>query len=223
MAKKRMIMLGPPGAGKGTQAELLSRYLGVPQISTGDMLRRVCASGSALGQEISSCLREGLLVPDHLINAMVTERLREEDCRQGFLLDGYPRTVEQSKALMQSEDMIIDWVIEFVIPDDDIIQRMNGRRVHLPSGRTYHIEHKPPRVDGKDDITGEALVQREDDKPETVRRRLEVYREQTQPVVDYFHRRLEKGKTSPRLVTISGVGPIRSVFTDLKKAINLDE
>jgi adenylate kinase len=183
----RLILLGPPGAGKGTQAKFLREKYGIPQISTGDMLRAAVKAGTPLGREVKKVLDAGQLVPDDIIIGLVRERLKEHDCRAGYLFDGFPRTIPQAEA-MQDAGCAVDYVLEIDVPDDEIIARMSGRRVHPGSGRVYHVKFNPPKAEGKDDVTGEPLVQREDDLEETVRKRLDVYREQTRPLVAYYKR-----------------------------------
>tara|TARA_B100001250_G_scaffold413825_1_gene449343 strand:+ start:1584 stop:2255 length:672 start_codon:yes stop_codon:yes gene_type:complete len=184
----KVILLGPPGAGKGTQAEVLCKHFKIPHISTGNILREAIESGSRFGAEAKKLMDRGILVSDEVIVGIVVDRIKEEDCKLGFLFDGYPRTIPQAEAL-DSNDVNIDLVIELDVPDDVIINRMSGRRVHLPSGRNYHIDFNKPKIDGKDDISGEPLVQREDDKKETVRDRLEVFRSQTLPLIDFYQDR----------------------------------
>ncbi|HEV3007658.1 MAG TPA: adenylate kinase [Burkholderiales bacterium] len=183
----RLILLGPPGAGKGTQAKFLREKFGIPQISTGDMLRAAVKAGTPLGREVKKVLDAGQLVPDDIIIGLVKERLKEHDCRAGYLFDGFPRTIPQAEA-MQDAGCAVDYVLEIDVPDDEIITRMSGRRVHPGSGRVYHVKFNPPQAEGKDDVTGEPLVQRDDDLEETVRKRLEVYRKQTRPLVEYYQR-----------------------------------
>src|ERR1700742_2629879 len=181
----RLILLGAPGAGKGTQASFIKEKFKIPQISTGDMLRAAVKAGSPLGVEAKRYMDAGELVPDALIINLVKERLREPDCANGYLFDGFPRTLPQAEAMKQA-GVPIDYVLEIDVPFDEIIVRMSGRRVHPGSGRTYHVKFNPPKVEGKDDVTGEPLVQRDDDKEETVRKRLDVYVAQTRPLVDYY-------------------------------------
>lgn len=181
----QFILLGGPGAGKGTQAKFISEKYGIPHISTGNILREAIESGTALGQEVKALLDAGELVPDDTMNNIVLERIQADDCKQGFLLDGYPRTLGQAEAL-RTAGISIDYIIEMQINDDEIINRMSGRRVHPASGRSYHTEFNPPEVDGKDDVTGEDLIQRDDDEASTVRRRLDVYHKQTAPLKTYY-------------------------------------
>ncbi len=211
----RVILLGGPGAGKGTQAGFIKEKFQIPQISTGDMLRAHVKSGSALGVAAKKIMDEGGLVSDDIIMGMVKERILDDDCKNGFLFDGFPRTIPQAEAL-KAAGVPIDAIIEIDVPDEEIIKRMSGRRVHLPSGRTYHIVFNPPKEAGKDDETGEALIQRDDDKEETVRARLKVYHEQTKPLVGFYTKEAESGaKDAPKYHKISGVGGVEAV----KKAI----
>jgi adenylate kinase len=181
----RLILLGPPGAGKGTQAQLIRAKFGIPQISTGDMLRAAIKAGTSLGKEARKVMDAGQLVSDDVIIDLVIERLKQVDCKAGYLFDGFPRTIPQAEALKKA-GCALDYVLEIDVPDEEIITRMSGRRVHPGSGRVYHVKFNPPRVEGKDDVTGEPLVQRDDDKEETVRRRLEVYRRQTRPLIEHY-------------------------------------
>ena len=208
----RLILLGPPGAGKGTQAGFITQEFGIPQISTGDMLRAAAAnSGSPTALAAKKLMDAGQLVPDDTIIELVKERLRKPDCRAGYLLDGVPRTLAQAEA-MKAGGIAVDCVLEFDVPDDEIVARMSGRRVHLASGRTYHVIFNPPRVTGRDDVSGAPLVQREDDREETVRKRLEVYRRQTRPLVDYYTRCAASGDArAPRVHRISGSGGIEEI------------
>lgn len=181
----RIILLGSPGSGKGTQAQFITEKYGIPQISTGDMLRAAVRAGTPLGIEAKQVMDAGGLVSDSIILGLIKERIAQADCADGFLLDGFPRTIAQAEGL-EAMGVTIDTVIEIVVADEEIVKRMAGRRVHLQSGRTYHIEFNPPKVDGVDDSTGEALIQRDDDKEETVRKRLSVYHQQTKPLVGYY-------------------------------------
>jgi|SRR5919108_1007457 adenylate kinase len=181
----RLILLGPPGAGKGTQANILAEEYGIPQISTGDMLRAAVKAGTPLGRECKKVIDSGQLVPDDIIVSLVKERLKKADCRKGYLFDGFPRTIPQAEAMKQN-GIAVDYVLEIEVPDEEIITRMSGRRVHPGSGRVYHVKFNPPKTEGRDDSTGEPLVQREDDKEETVRQRLEVYRKQTRPLIEHY-------------------------------------
>jgi len=215
----RGILLGPPGAGKGTQAGFIVEKFGVPQISTGDMLRAAVKAGTPLGVEAKKVMDAGKLVSDDIIVGLVKERLAAPDCSKGFLFDGFPRTIAQADAL-KSHGIRIDYVMEIDVPDEEIIRRMSGRRVHLASGRTYHVVFNPPKVQGKDDVTGEDLIQRDDDKEETVRNRLEVYREQTQPLVNYYTTWQASGDAAaPRYVKVSGLGTVEEVRDRLFAAL----
>jgi len=188
----RVILLGPPGAGKGTQANAICEKFGIPQISTGDMLRAAIKAGIPLGRQAKQLIDAGQLVSDDIIVSLVRERLKQPDCERGYLFDGFPRTIPQAEAITR-ERVGIDHILEIDVPDEEIILRMSGRRVHPGSGRVYHVEFNPPKVEGRDDATGEPLVQREDDREDIVRKRLEVYRAQTRPLIDYY-RRLAAGK-----------------------------
>ncbi|MGD9326970.1 MAG: adenylate kinase, partial [Desulfobacterales bacterium] len=181
----RLILLGGPGAGKGTQANFIKDKYQIPQISTGDMLRAAIKAGSDLGKKAKGYMDSGGLVPDEVIIGLVKERIKEADCQKGFLFDGFPRTIPQADA-MKDAGVALDSVVDINVPDAEIIKRMSGRRVHLASGRTYHITFNPPKEDGKDDVTGEALIQRDDDQEDTVRNRLDVYHAQTEPLIDYY-------------------------------------
>jgi adenylate kinase len=207
----RLILLGPPGAGKGTQANVIKERFGIPQISTGDMLRAAVKAGTPLGLEAKKVMDAGRLVSDDIIIALVKERLKQPDCEKGYLFDGFPRTIPQAEA-MRAAAVPIDFVLEIDVPDEEIITRMGGRRAHLPSGRTYHIKFNPPKVEGKDDVTGEPLVQRDDDKEATVRQRLEVYRAQTRPLVEYYGKWSATGDArAPQCRRISGSGALEEI------------
>jgi len=207
----RLILLGPPGAGKGTQAAYICEKYGIPQISTGDMLRAAVKTGSAAALEAKKVMDSGALVSDDIIIALVKERIAQADCAKGFLFDGFPRTIPQAEAL-KSAGVAIDAVLEIDVPDASIVERMSGRRVHLASGRTYHLKFNPPKVDGKDDATGEALIQREDDREDTVRHRLAVYKEQTQPLIEFYTRWAASGDAAaPRCLRISGTGSVDEI------------
>ncbi len=206
----RIMMLGAPGAGKGTQATFLTTHFDIPQISTGDMLRASIRSGAALGLEAKGYMDAGQLVPDDLIIRMVKVRISEPDCKNGFLLDGFPRTLAQAEALA-SAGVALDAVIEIDVPFEVIVERMAGRRVHSASGRTYHISYNPPKVEGKDDETGEDLIQRDDDKAETVKKRLDVYAAQTQPLVDFY--KAEAAKGDVKYIRVDGTDNIERVKT----------
>lgn len=207
----RMILLGPPGAGKGTQANFIKEKYGIPQISTGDMLRAAVKAGTPLGIEAKKVMDSGGLVSDQIIINLVKERLTAPDCQAGYLFDGFPRTIPQAEA-MKAAGVKIDAVLEIQVPDQDIIDRMSGRRVHVASGRTYHVKYNPPKQDGKDDVTGEPLIQRDDDQEATVRKRLEVYHQQTRPLVDFYDQWSATGdKAAPRLISISGTGSVEEI------------
>lgn len=207
----RIILLGGPGAGKGTQANFIKEKYSIPQISTGDMLRAAVKEGTPLGVEAKKIMDAGGLVSDDIILGLVKERLAQADCQNGFLFDGFPRTLVQAEAL-KTEGIDIDAVVEIDVDDEEIVKRMSGRRVHPASGRTYHVVFNPPREEGKDDETGEALVQRDDDQEETVRQRLKVYHDQTEPLVGYYSGWAESGEAgAPRYVRVSGVGKVEDV------------
>jgi len=207
----RLILLGPPGAGKGTQAGFITARFGIPQVSTGDMLRAAIRAGTPLGQAAREVMDRGQLVPDEIVIELVRRRLEAPDCRNGYLFDGFPRTLAQAEA-MRSAGVPIDFVLEIDVPDEEIVARMGGRRVHLASGRTYHEKFNPPRAAGRDDVTGEPLVLREDDKEATVRKRLEVYKAQTRPLVEYYQRWAASGDArAPRLLRVPGTGSIEQI------------
>lgn len=207
----RLILLGPPGAGKGTQANFIKNKYNIPQISTGDMLRAAVKAGSELGLKVKSIMESGGLVSDDIIINLVKERLTEDDCKNGYLFDGFPRTIPQAEALKEA-GVDLDYIIEIDVPQDEIIDRMSGRRVHPASGRSYHIKFNPPKIEGKDDETGEDLIQRDDDKEETVRKRLQVYEDQTRPLVDYYSKWAESGDPkAPKYIKINGVGDVDSI------------
>ena len=207
----RLILLGAPGAGKGTQAAFICQRFGIPQVSTGDMLRAAVKAGTPLGLAARKIMDSGALVSDEIIIGLVKERIAQPDCARGFLFDGFPRTIPQAEAMREC-GVRIDVVLEIDVPDAAIIERMSGRRVHAASGRTYHVKYNPPKVAGKDDVTGEDLIQREDDKEETVRKRLEVYQKQTRPLVDYYAKWAAEGDPqAPRHVRISGTGTVEEI------------
>ena len=207
----RLILLGAPGAGKGTQAAFICKQFGIPQISTGDMLRAAVKAGTPLGIEAKKVMDAGGLVGDEIIIGLVKERIAQPDCAGGFLFDGFPRTIPQADA-MKAAGVKLDYVLEIDVPDADIISRMSGRRVHVASGRTYHVVFNPPKVEGKDDVTGEDLIQRDDDKEETVRKRLEVYQNQTRPLVDYYSSWAATGDdNAPKYRAIAGVGSVDEI------------
>ncbi|OGT10085.1 MAG: adenylate kinase [Gallionellales bacterium RIFCSPHIGHO2_02_FULL_57_16] len=207
----RLILLGPPGAGKGTQANYIKEKFNIPQISTGDILRAAARAGTPLGIAAKKVMDSGNLVSDDIIIGLVKERIKDQDCAHGFFFDGFPRTIPQAQAIKDA-GIQIDFVVEIEVADKEIIQRMSGRRVHLPSGRTYHLVFNPPRVEGKDDITGEALVQRPDDVEDTVIKRLTVYHDQTKPLVDFYTAWSKSGdKKAPKCINIPGVGSVTDI------------
>ena len=207
----RIILLGGPGAGKGTQANFIKEKFNIPQISTGDMLRAAVKAGTPLGLEAKKIMDAGGLVSDDIILGLVEERLKEPDCANGYLLDGFPRTIPQAEG-MKARGIDVDYVLEIAVDDDEIIRRMSGRRVHPASGRTYHIVFNPPKVEGKDDETGEDLIQRDDDKEETVRKRLEIYHEQTEPLVAFYSDwAKEGGAGAPKYARVEGVGSVEEI------------
>ena len=207
----RLILLGPPGAGKGTQAAYIMEKYNIPQISTGDMLRAAVKADSELGRQAKSFMDSGGLVPDDVIIGLVKERIQENDCKNGFLFDGFPRTIPQADALREA-GVEIDFVVEIDVDDEEIIKRLSGRRVHPDSGRTYHIDFNPPKTAGIDDVTGELLIQRDDDKEDTIKKRLEVYHEQTELLVGYYSTQAQNGSnTSPKYVKVSGVGSLDAI------------
>lgn len=219
----RLMLLGGPGAGKGTQALRLTQRYHIPQISTGDMLRAAIAQGTELGLSAKKTMESGGLVSDDIIIAMVKERLKQPDCDKGFLFDGFPRTKVQAKAL-RDEGIHLDYVIEVAVDDEEIIKRLSGRRIHQPSGRVYHITNQAPKVEGIDDKTGEPLIQRDDDKEETVRKRLKVYHEQTEPLIN-FYENLDKQNEpgAPKFRKISGIGTVDEIFNQLTQILDTKE
>jgi adenylate kinase len=207
----RIMLLGMPGAGKGTQARHLIEKYGIPQISTGDMLRAAVKDGTSLGKQAKSYMERGALVPDEIVIGLVKERVAQPDCTRGFIIDGFPRNIAQAEALRRA-GVDLDWVLEFDVRDEEILRRLSGRRVHPGSGRTYHVDFSPPKVAGKDDVTGESLVQRPDDKEETVRNRIATYHEQTKPLVAYYSGLRAKGDArAPRHARINGTGLVEEV------------
>jgi adenylate kinase len=207
----KLILLGPPGAGKGTQATFIKEKFGIPQISTGDMLRAAVKAGTPLGLEAKKIMDAGGLVRDDIIIGLVKDRLKEPDCQNGYMFDGFPRTIPQADA-MKEAGVAIDYVLEIDVPDAAIVERMSGRRAHLPSGRTYHVKFNPPKVAGKDDVTGEDLVQRDDDKEETVKKRLDVYHSQTKALVDYYGKWAAGGQPgAPKYRKIDGMGKVEDI------------
>ena len=215
----RIILLGAPGAGKGTQAQILKDKFNIPQISTGDMLRSAIKANTKLGLEAKQFMDSGALVPDQLIIELVKERIQDEDCKQGFLLDGFPRTIPQAEAMKQAS-ISIDIVIEIDVPDNVIVERLSGRRTHLASGRIYHIQNNPPKIQDKDDITGEPLVQRDDDKKETILKRLDVYHSQTKPLVDYYSEWAASENKGLRYIKINGLGDVKDIQKTIFDQIN---
>lgn len=215
----RLILLGAPGAGKGTQAAFIREQYGIPQISTGDMLRAAVAAGTPLGLEAKKIMESGGLVSDELIINLVKDRLKQPDCEKGYLFDGFPRTIGQAEA-MKEAGIAIDYVVEIDVPDETIVARMSGRRVHPGSGRTYHVEFYPPKTEGKDDLTGEDLIIRDDDKEETVKKRLAVYHDQTEVLVGYYSKWAESGAPgAPQYRKLSGVGPIEQIRAGIIEAL----
>ncbi len=206
----RIILLGAPGAGKGTQAQILKDKFNIPQISTGDMLRGAIKANTRLGLEAKKFMDSGALVPDQLIIELVKERIQDSDCKQGFLLDGFPRTIPQAEAMKEAA-ITIDMVIEIDVPDNVILDRLSGRRTHIASGRIYHIHNNPPKIQGKDDVTGEDLVQRDDDKEETILKRLSVYHSQTKPLVDYYLKWSASENEGLRYIKINGLGNVNDI------------
>jgi len=216
----RLILLGPPGAGKGTQATFICQHYGIPQISTGDMLRAAVKAGTPLGVEAKKVMDSGGLVGDDIIIGLVKERILQSDCAKGFLFDGFPRTIPQADA-MKSAGVKLDYVLEIDVPFEAIIERMSGRRAHVASGRTYHVKFNPPKTAGMDDVTGEPLIQRDDDKEETVRKRLEVYEAQTRPLVQYYSSWAQSdGPHAPKYRSISGMGEVDEIKTRALTALS---
>ena len=216
----RLILLGGPGAGKGTQANFIKDKYQIPQISTGDMLRAAIKAGSDLGKKAKGYMDSGGLVPDEVIIGLVKERIKEADCQKGFPFDGFPRTIPQADA-MKDAGVSLDAVVDINVPDTEIIKRMSGRRVHLASGRTYHITFNPPKEEGKDDVTGEALIQRDDDHEDTVRNRLDVYHSQTEPLIDYYKSWESSGESgAPHYIRIEGVGKVEEIRDQIYAELN---
>ena len=213
----RIILLGAPGAGKGTQAQYICEQYGIPQISTGDMLRAAVKAQSELGKKVEKVMASGGLVTDEIIIALVKARIEEEDCKDGFLFDGFPRTITQASALLES-NILIDVVLEIDVQDDEIVKRLSGRRVHLDSGRVYHIVYNPPKNEGFDDVSGEELIQREDDQEETVRNRLKVYHQQTKPLVEYYTQ-LSSLDSNIRVIKINGLAKVDSIREEIFKML----
>jgi adenylate kinase len=216
----RLILLGPPGAGKGTQAAFITQHFGIPQISTGDMLRAAVKAGTPLGIAAKKVMDSGGLVGDDIIIGLVKERLAQPDCANGFLFDGFPRTIVQADA-MKAAGVNLDIVLEIDVPDEAIVERMSGRRAHLASGRTYHVKFNPPKVEGIDDVTGEPLIQRDDDKEETVKKRLDVYQKQTRPLVSYYSDWSASGDpVAPKYRKISGTGSVDEIMARALQALS---
>ena len=205
----RLVLLGCPGVGKGTQAKILAEIFHIPQVSTGDILRAAISAESPLGHQVKQIINDGLLVPDVIMIQLIKERLQQPDCETGFLLDGFPRTIPQAESLRKNR-IDLDDVIEIKVPDSELVDRLSGRRVHPASGRIYHIKHQPPKVDGQDDETNEPLIQRPDDHEETIRKRLEVYHTQTEPLVNYYREAAKQGKM-PIYTKIDGMGSVEDV------------
>ena len=215
----RLILLGGPGAGKGTQAAFITEKFGIPQISTGDMLRAAVKAETPLGLEAKAIMDRGGLVSDEIMIGLIKDRLQEADCANGYLLDGFPRTIPQADAL-QEHGINVDYVVEINVDDDEIIKRISGRRSHLASGRTYHIEYNPPKQEGLDDITGEPLVQRDDDQEETIRNRLAIYHEQTEPLIQYYKTFADSDQEgAPDYITVQGVGTVEEIRERILQAL----
>jgi adenylate kinase len=215
----RLILLGGPGAGKGTQANFISKKFGIPQISTGDMLRAAVRAGTELGKQAQQVMDSGGLVSDEIIIGLIKERLAQDDCRDGYLLDGFPRTIPQADA-MKDNDINVGHVIEIAVNDDEIIRRISGRRVHSGSGRTYHIEFNPPKVADLDDVTGESLIQREDDQEATIRNRLKIYHDQTEPLIHYYSNwMVTDGAQTPSYQRINGIGSVNDIRDSIAEAL----
>jgi len=216
----KLILLGAPGVGKGTQAQFVVEKYTIPQISTGDMLREAIKTEDPLGEKVKKVMESGALVTDDIIMDLVNARIRQPDCKNGFLFDGFPRTIPQAEALLK-ESIDIDHVIEIILPEDDIVARLGGRRVHVVSGRIYHTVYNPPKVDDTDDITGEPLIQRDDDKEETIRIRMQVYRKQTEPLVSFYKSMSENSQTNLKYSSVEGVGTAEEIRDRIFAAISL--
>lgn len=215
----RLMLLGCPGAGKGTQAKFIKEKFHIPQISTGDMLRAAISAGTPLGKQVQKIMDEGRLVSDDIMFQLVKERVNQPDCKNGFLLDGFPRTIPQAEALHQNH-IHLDYIIQVDVPDAELIKRLSGRRVHLASGRVYHVLYNPPKVEGMDDETGEPLIQRVDDHEETIRKRLTVYHQQTEPLINYYlNEAQEKSHKTPIYIKVDGTGPVEEVSERIFSAI----
>lgn len=223
MEKMRLMLLGGPGAGKGTQAGRLIQHFNVPQISTGDMLRAAIAAGTALGMSAKRIMDSGQLVSDEIMIGLVEDRLSQPDCKNGFLLDGFPRTIPQAEALTEA-GVALDYVIEIQVDDEEIVKRISGRRTHSASGRVYHVDYHPPKIEGIDDVTGEALIQRDDDREEIIRKRLDVYRQQTAPLVDYY--KAQEAMNPSRAAhfrAVSGEGTVDEIYNRILSSIEKGE
>ncbi len=218
----RIILLGCPGVGKGTQAKFICERYNTPQIATGDMLRAAVKNESKLGKAVKKIMQQGKLIPDEIIIALVKERINQPDCKNGYLLDGFPRTIPQAQAI-ENANIKIDYVIEIYVDDKEIVKRLTGRRVHPNSGRIYHIVYNPPKVEDRDDITNEPLIQREDDKIETVRKRLNVYHQQTEPLVNFYRNLSKRKNTSPIFVRIDGTDSVEKVRERIFKVLNTNK
>ncbi|MDR3078183.1 MAG: adenylate kinase [Planctomycetota bacterium] len=210
----KLILLGPPGAGKGTQAKFICEKFGIPQISTGDMLRSAVKAGTDLGKKAKSIMDAGGLVPDDLILGLVKERVAQPDCKSGFLFDGFPRTIAQAETVRRT-GVEIDAIVEIKVPDESIVDRMSGRRIHLPSGRTYHVTHNPPNNPGRDDVTGEPLIQRDDDREDTVRKRLSEYHRMTAVLSGFYRDMAQAGSGLPKFIEVDGTRKIDQVTADI--------
>lgn len=216
----KLVLLGPPGAGKGTQAKFICEKYDIPQISTGDMLRAAIKAGSEVGRQAKSVMDAGDLVSDALILGLVKERLAQPDCAKGFLFDGFPRTMAQAEAL-RAAGVTLDAIVDIKVPDESIVDRMSGRRIHLASGRTYHVTHNPPKIEGKDDVTGDPLIQRDDDKENTVRKRLEEYHRMTSVLSDFYSNPANHGDKPPKFVSIDGTQKIDQVTSDIMQNLSV--
>ena len=210
----KIILLGPPGAGKGTQANFIKEKFNIPQISTGNILRATVSARTELGLQAKKIMDAGGLVSDDLILGLVKERITKDDCKNGYLFDGFPRTIAQAEG-MKAEGIDVDYVVEIKVEDEPIIKRMSGRRVHMASGRTYHLEFNPPREEGKDDITGEPLIQRDDDQEDTVRNRLKVYHDQTSPLIKYYTEQANDNGSNTKYVSVNGMQDVKDVMQDI--------
>jgi adenylate kinase len=214
----RLVLLGCPGAGKGTQAAFITQKFNIPQISTGDMLRTAIKNKTTLGLQVKSVLASGQLVTDEIIIQLVKERLKDEDCKQGYLLDGFPRTIPQAQSLIENQ-VCLDYVIEIHVPDNELLSRLSGRRVHPQSGRTYHTHYNPPKIAGIDDISAEPLIQRPDDTEATIANRLTVYHQQTKPLIDFYQALMTSDSSAPKFVRVNGVGAVDEIKDKIFKVI----